>query len=53
MYLDEWRVGGVSNAEGSVEAISVENDRRRWGGRELGEDALDFQLQKEKMSEVR
>lgn len=42
MYLDEWRVGGVSNAEGSVEAISVENDRRRWG--RLGEDALDFQL---------
>lgn len=31
MYLDEWRVGGVSDAEGSVEAISVENDSRRWG----------------------
>lgn len=42
MYLDEWRVGGVSKAEGSVEGISVENDRRRW--ERLGEDALDFRL---------
>lgn len=32
MYLDEWKVGGVSYAEGSVEGISVENNRRRWGG---------------------
>lgn len=42
MYLDEWKVGGVSDAEGSVEAISAENDRRRWG--KLEEEALDFQL---------
>ena len=42
MYLDEWRVGGVSNAEGSVEGISVENNKKRWG--RLREDALGFQL---------
>lgn len=29
VYLHEWRVGGVSEAEGSVEGISAENDRRR------------------------
>lgn len=52
MYLNEWRVGGVSQAEGSGEGISVGNDRRQWG--RLGAHALDFQLLKgKKMSEVR
>lgn len=38
MCLDEWRVGGSSYVEGSVEGISVEKNRRRSG--RLGEDAL-------------
>jgi hypothetical protein len=48
-YLDEWRESGrCLSAEGSVEGISVENDKRK---ARLGEDALDYK-KAEKVSEV-
>lgn len=49
MCLDEWRVGGSSHAEGSVEGISVEKNRRR-GGR-LGEGALSVMVMKREEEE--
>lgn len=49
VYLDEWRESGrCLSAEGSVEGISVENDKRE---ARLGEDALDYK-KAEKVSEV-
>lgn len=49
VYLDEWRESGrCFSAEGSVEGISVENDKRE---ARLGEDALDYK-KAEKVSEV-
>lgn len=49
VYLDEWGESGRRlSAEGSVEGISVENDKRE---ARLGEDALDYK-KAERVSEV-